>query len=577
MHDVLRFWLDRGVDGFRMDVVHAIGKDPALPDDPPECLPIPHSALNHDPTHPRARPGPPGAARRVRRRPHDGRRGLPPRHRAGRRVLRRRRRRCTSRSTSRRCSRRWDAGQWRRRIERGRARARAARAGRRGSSRTTTTPATAPATAPRPGPGPPPCCCSGCGARRSSTPARSWAWRTPWCRRTGWSTPAGATAAGRRSRGPPRPDHGWGADDPWLPVAPGRRRSRTPRPGGPTTGSILHLYRRLLAARRASPALRGGDQTLLDAPDGVLAWDRAGRRRPAPGAGQLHRRAGRRSRSTGDGWMVAIASDGRAGDGAPFGRRARRPTRPSSGLATAGLVSRLGGTGPRGPGCRRRRRPGRPRRRPGGGWARRPARPASPRPGGRRGRRRAAPRCRRGWPAARCRSRRSRASWLTQADTRATAGRRLRSSSWSVPVGPGDGPGRRPASTAASTASPTLPLAWRSSTPADALAGRRASSGGAGRRRPPPGRPARSAPAGRARRPAARARRPRLGRRRAPCPAACRASLMRSQASSGSRTTRPLARSASHSSSAQSSRPRSSSCAVSWSWSPSRYATSAAA
>jgi alpha-glucosidase len=34
MHDTLRFWLDRGVDGFRADVVHLIGKDPALPDDP---------------------------------------------------------------------------------------------------------------------------------------------------------------------------------------------------------------------------------------------------------------------------------------------------------------------------------------------------------------------------------------------------------------------------------------------------------------------------------------------------------------------------------------------------------------
>ncbi len=32
--DVLRFWLERGVDGFRADVVHLIGKDPALPDDP---------------------------------------------------------------------------------------------------------------------------------------------------------------------------------------------------------------------------------------------------------------------------------------------------------------------------------------------------------------------------------------------------------------------------------------------------------------------------------------------------------------------------------------------------------------
>ena len=34
MHDTLRFWLDRGVDGFRADVVHLIGKDPALRDVP---------------------------------------------------------------------------------------------------------------------------------------------------------------------------------------------------------------------------------------------------------------------------------------------------------------------------------------------------------------------------------------------------------------------------------------------------------------------------------------------------------------------------------------------------------------
>ena len=50
MHDTLRFWLDRGVDGFRMDVIHAIGKHPDLPDNPPETSAIPHSALNDDPS-----------------------------------------------------------------------------------------------------------------------------------------------------------------------------------------------------------------------------------------------------------------------------------------------------------------------------------------------------------------------------------------------------------------------------------------------------------------------------------------------------------------------------------------------
>jgi oligo-1,6-glucosidase len=32
LYDMLRWWLDRGVDGFRMDVINMISKDPALPD-----------------------------------------------------------------------------------------------------------------------------------------------------------------------------------------------------------------------------------------------------------------------------------------------------------------------------------------------------------------------------------------------------------------------------------------------------------------------------------------------------------------------------------------------------------------
>jgi glycosidase len=34
VHDIIRFWLNRGVGGFRMDVINFISKDPALPDAP---------------------------------------------------------------------------------------------------------------------------------------------------------------------------------------------------------------------------------------------------------------------------------------------------------------------------------------------------------------------------------------------------------------------------------------------------------------------------------------------------------------------------------------------------------------
>jgi alpha-glucosidase len=36
MHGVMRFWLDRGVDGFRVDAVDHIAPDPRLPDNPPD-------------------------------------------------------------------------------------------------------------------------------------------------------------------------------------------------------------------------------------------------------------------------------------------------------------------------------------------------------------------------------------------------------------------------------------------------------------------------------------------------------------------------------------------------------------
>src|SRR5438128_10674936 len=36
MHDVLRLWLERGVDGFRLDAVFRISKDPRLRDSAPD-------------------------------------------------------------------------------------------------------------------------------------------------------------------------------------------------------------------------------------------------------------------------------------------------------------------------------------------------------------------------------------------------------------------------------------------------------------------------------------------------------------------------------------------------------------
>ena len=98
---------------------------------------------------------------------------------------------------------------------------------------------------------------------------------------------------------------------PWPPDA--ERRSVEAQREDP--GSILHLYRRLLAARRGSPALREGSFAWLDSPAGVLAWERAvaGERRivlvnftseptpmKVPGA-----------------WRVQVASNGR-GEGAPY-------------------------------------------------------------------------------------------------------------------------------------------------------------------------------------------------------------------------------------------------------------------
>ena len=55
MHDVLRFWFERGVDGFRIDVIHRLAKDPELRDNPEiESAPGGYGGQRHvhDENHP---------------------------------------------------------------------------------------------------------------------------------------------------------------------------------------------------------------------------------------------------------------------------------------------------------------------------------------------------------------------------------------------------------------------------------------------------------------------------------------------------------------------------------------------
>jgi alpha-glucosidase len=74
----------------------------------------------------------------------------------------------------------------------------------------------------------------------------------------------------------PGPGHGWAlaGGEPWLPWPPDPERRNAQRLRE-DEGSILHLYRGLLALRRQRPALRRGSLELLDTPPGVLGYRRA--------------------------------------------------------------------------------------------------------------------------------------------------------------------------------------------------------------------------------------------------------------------------------------------------------------
>lgn len=70
------------------------------------------------------------------------------------------------------------------------------------------------------------------------------------------------------------PNGGFSDAEPWLPLHPDWSTRNVAAQEGERT-SMLNLYRALLALRRAREALSIGDITLLDAPDGVLAYERS--------------------------------------------------------------------------------------------------------------------------------------------------------------------------------------------------------------------------------------------------------------------------------------------------------------
>jgi glycosidase len=69
------------------------------------------------------------------------------------------------------------------------------------------------------------------------------------------------------------PEAGFTTGEPWLPLNPDWK-TRNVETLSADPGSILSLYRRLIALRRSSRALQLGSYRELTADDGVLAYER---------------------------------------------------------------------------------------------------------------------------------------------------------------------------------------------------------------------------------------------------------------------------------------------------------------
>jgi alpha-glucosidase len=320
MLEVLRFWLARGVDGFRVDVVHALGKDPALPDLPPDLAPVPMSALNDDPSvHPLL------AALRAE---VDGWTDPPARVLVGEIVLPTAAQSASYYGTPDRPELHlafnfhplrtpWDAGRWRTQVSE--------------VERLFADPDTWPTWVLSNHDQPRHRTRYGSDARARAAAVLLLTLRgTPFLyagEELGLEDaevpPARQVDPGGRDgcRAPlpwdSSPSHGWaGGPDAWLPWPPGAAGSRNAAAQRDDPGSMARLYRRLLALRRGSEALRSGEFSWVETPEGVLAYTRhsAGgdRRLVAVNFGSHPARvvlpAGR--------WVVAVSSVGPGGEAA---------------------------------------------------------------------------------------------------------------------------------------------------------------------------------------------------------------------------------------------------------------------
>ena len=291
---ILRFWFDRGVAGFRIDVCNVIIKDAELAGQPaghrgrrlrgPDVRPA--LGVQRQPSRgPRGHPALATHRRLLRPAADPGRRDPGQGGRAGR-LLRERARRAPpglQLPLHRRAARgRPDA----QRSSKRRRRASPTVPGRRGRDPTTTCRAWPPAgpRTTRSGPASPCCCCSACGGRPSSTRATRSGCRTGRWPRRSCGTPSGvallallrgarrhahAHAVARRAPAAASPRRG-------HPLAPDRatRRTATSRTSVADRGSVLHLVRDLVDLRRRTADLRSGDYRPLDAESGLWAWHR---------------------------------------------------------------------------------------------------------------------------------------------------------------------------------------------------------------------------------------------------------------------------------------------------------------